>query len=93
MPWWWSVAGADKELNACTMTVSVDWTSYGGGLISFKQNANGEHPKNLRPRIVDANDSAWKEAVGISIFHVGEIPPNLVHSRKGGRGEKEQQSP
>ena len=75
------------------MRVSVDCTSCGGGLSQSTdalEKRKKQQKKYLRPCIVHTNNSARKEAIGVGVFHVGYIPPNLMHTRERVGGKEDQ---
>ena len=48
----------------------------------FRQENIEGSKQYLRPCSIDSDDSSWVQAIRVGILNVGDIPPDLVDSRK-----------
>ncbi len=69
-----------------------DYNRRGAGAIRRSQDQYGRASlrRDLRPRIIDANDLTGKEAVGVLVLNVRDVPPEFVDACEGGEHEKQQ---
>ena len=76
----------------CTTRESLVLTTTGGGLIHTVSRRSAESSEvdltDSRPGSVDAYHASFGEAVRVSIFDIGDIPPDFVHACQDRRGER-----